>query len=137
MSTRPTSVTVVSIIIIVLACFGLLSTLLYFAVKDDPMVQQALQGSAVPGTVQIALGLGSGLIDLICGILLLLRQGWARYVYVILGVANIIYTFATSPYTPFMLVLSTVFFLVVAYFLFTPKARAWFGKRETATPAAQ
>lgn len=134
MSARPNSVTVAAIIIMVLSGFGLLSMLFLFEMKDSPLMQQALQANPTPVPVQIGIGLTGSLLCLACGILLLLRHGWVRYVYIVWSVGSIVYGFITSP-TPLLMIPGTVIFLVLAYFLFTPAARAWFGKQDAA-PAA-
>ena len=132
MSTRPASITVIGIILMIFGGFGVLAMLMFIAMKDSPFMQPALQMNPMPVSVQIAFGLVGTLVYILCGALLLLRQGWARYAYILWNVFSIAYTLYTSPYSPLLLIPSVVILAVAVYFMFTPPVRAWFRKQDAA-----
>lgn len=133
MPARPMSVTVVAWILIVFALFGLLGVLFTALLWDTPLVQQTLARVHAPVPVQAAIGLGGLAIRLACGIALLFRQNWARYLYTGWAVIGLAYAVIASPYTLWLLVPTLIFTLVIVYFLFTPAAKKYFAGK---TPEA-
>ncbi len=133
MTPRPDSITVIGWLLIVFGVFGILGLLLMAAIWNSPMVQQALAQSHAPISVQITVGLSGMIIRPACGIALLLRQNWARFVYVGWSLIACAYAVITSPCTPLLLIPSLVLTLVIVYFLFRPVATEYFTGK--ATPA--
>lgn len=132
MPARPMSVSVVAWLLIVLALLGLLGMLMLLAMSGSPIMQASLARAHMPLPVQLSFGTFSSLVQLLCGIALLFRQNWARFLYAVWSVIALGYGVVTSPYTSWLLVPSLVFVLVVVYFLFRPAARGYFaGDTET------
>ncbi len=119
---RPTSVTVIGWILLVLGAIGFLGLLCSLG---NPMARQAMAASPVPFPVQIALsavGLG---VSIVSGFFLLKGANWARFLYIVWSVAGFAFSLATSP-AKLMLVPGIAIFLVIAAFLLAPKASAYF-----------
>ena len=132
MDKRPDSVTVIGIILIVFGGFGLLGSLAFFALKDNPMIQQALAQMQVPVSVQIAISLAGALISIGGGIAVILRQGWAVYLLTAWAVAALGYGFYASPSVLGVLV-SLIYWALILVFLFLPANRAWFKGKSAAS----
>lgn len=126
MPVRPLSVTVIAWILIVFGLFGLLGVLMLLAMSGSPIMQASLARAHTPLPVQLTLGTFGSLVQLLCGIALLFRQNWARFVYAGWAVIGLAYTVITSPYTLWLIAPSLVFVLVVVYFLFRPAAQQYF-----------
>ncbi len=126
MTARPISITVIGWILIVFGAFGVLGILVTAAMWNSPLMQQMLARVHAPIPVQIAVGVTGMIIRPACGIALLLRQNWARFLYVGWSLCAFAYTIVSSPYTPLILIPSVVLTLVIVYFLFTPIARQYF-----------
>jgi len=71
------------------------------------------------------------LITLVCGIAMLKGQNWARLLYVGWSIIGFIIGMATSPMKALMIP-GVIVFLVVAFFLFRPKANEYFKATEAA-----
>ena len=136
MSERPTSITVIGWILIVLGILGLLGMLVFAGLMNSPLVQQTMEASRVPASVQLGVGFTGTLIYLVCGISLLKRQGWARFVYAAWGLISFIYMFLSSPYPSLLMIPNVVLYLVIVFFLFTPASRTYFASRKEPTSAA-
>jgi hypothetical protein len=132
MNARPTSVTVIGWILIVFGICGLLGMLLFAGLMNSPLVQQTMEASRVPASVQLAVGFAGVAVYLVCGISLLKRQGWARFVYAIWGLASFVYMFLSSPYPSLLMIPSAVLYLVIVFFLFRPAARTYFAGKDSA-----
>ena len=135
MPARPMSVSVVAWILIVFALFGLFSMLILLAISGSPLMQASLARVHAPLPVQISFGTFGSLVQLLCGIALLFRQNWARFLYTGWAVIGLAYSVITSPYTLWLIVPSLIYTLVIVYFLFTPAAKQYFTGANTATAA--
>ena len=136
MSARPTSITVIAWILIVLGGFGLLGMLMFAGMMHNPLVQQTLEASRVPAPVQLAIGFAGTLVYVVSGVALLLRQGWARYLYAVWGLASFAYTLYSTPYPSVLFIPSVVLYLVFLFFLFRKTSRTWFARSGETPPAA-
>lgn len=132
MPVRPVSVTVVAWILIVFGIFGVFAILFAALLWNMPLMQQGLAQIHAPVPVQVATGLAGVVIRLSCGVALLFRQNWARFLYAVWSVFALGYTVVTSPFTLWLMVLSLALTLVFVYFLFTPAARQYFTGASTA-----
>lgn len=136
MDKRPSSVTVIGVILIVFGGLGLLSSLAFFALKDNPMVQQIMSQAqaqmTVPMSVQIAISLVGSLISIGCGIAVMMRQGWAVYLLTAWALAIIAYGLYASP-SLFGILGGLIYWGLILGFLYIPANRAWFAGKSAAT----
>ena len=123
MKSRPTSLTVVSWILIVLGPLAILP--LFMGTMHDPHVVELMNKSPFPISVQYALMWLGALVTSGSGVLMLYRQSWARPVYVGWNILGIIIGLTTSP-IKMMLLPGILVFAVIAFFLFRPAANAYF-----------
>ena len=122
MHKRPTSVSVIAWILIVMAGISLISTTV---VINTPEMHRIMAKSSTPIPVQYAMSYIGLLITMVSGIAMLKGMNWARYVYVIWGVFGFIVGMVTSPMKVAMIP-GVIMFLACAFFLFRPKATAFF-----------
>ena len=132
MNARPTSVTVIAWIIIVTSAISLVSTLFLI---NNPTAQELMAKSPLPPSVQYAMIFVGLLVAVVCGFLMLKRANWARLLYVGWGVLNLIISFFTTP-GKLMMLPAMIFLAVVVFFLFRPKANAFFSGESNADVTA-
>lgn len=122
MKSRPKSVTVVCWILIVI---GILPIFTLQHAMNDPRAAELMSQSPLPLSVQygmIYLGLA---ITLISGIAMLKGKNWARMLYIGWSILGFIIGIATSP-AKVMMIPGIIIFAIFAFFLFRPKANAFF-----------
>src|SRR5690348_12205848 len=84
MRTRPTSITVIAWILILMGGISLVTTTLMIdTVMNDPAARELLSKSAIPLPVQYAMTYVALLIMLVSGVAILKGQNWGRWLYVI------------------------------------------------------
>ena len=139
MRTRPTSVTVIAWILIVMGGISLVSTTVMIGTGmidkvmiDNPAARELISKSPIPVPVQYVMSYISFLIMLVSGVAMLKRQNWGRWLYVVGTAAGFIIGVMTSPLKEAM-VPGLVVFVVVTFFLFRPKANRYFSDPEPAT----
>lgn len=119
---RPTSITVISWILIVIGGLNLVTTTLNM---NNPEVRALMEKSLLPVSVQIAMiYVGMGIL-VICGAAMLNGQNWARWLYVIWNLIGIGVSLATSP-MKLLLVPGILVFILITFFLFRPNATLYF-----------
>jgi len=126
MNKRPTSITVISWILIVIGGISLIMTT---AMINNPEVQDLMAKSAIPIPVQYVMSYIGLLVLIGSGVGMLKGMNWARYLYVIWSLLGFGIGITTSPMKAAMIP-GFVVFLIVAFFLFRPKARAFFVPHE-------
>jgi hypothetical protein len=126
---RPTSLTIIGWVLIVLGAFGLLGALM---VTANPVALQMLEQSSIPVSVHVAMSVIGGLVSIACGYGVLKGLGWSRLAYTAWIVITAAVTLISMPFTSFMIV-GWVIQAVIIYFLFRPEATAWFGGGATAS----
>ena len=126
MNERPTSITAVSWVLIILGGLSLVTTT---AMINNPMVQEMMAKSSIPISVQYALSYVGLLVTIVSGVAILNGQNWARYLYVIWSFIGLVIGFATSPMKA-ALIPGLVVFLVIAFFLFHSNSTAFFVAEE-------
>ncbi len=131
MKTRPTSVTVISWILIAMGAISLITTT---AMINNPTVKELMGKSPFPIPVQFAMTYAGLLMTIVAGSGMLKGFNWARLLYVCWSAIGSIIAFATSPMKAAMIP-GVVVFLVITFFLFRPKATAFFSAAEAATDA--
>lgn len=119
---RPTSLTIIGWLLIVMGIFGLISQL---TMQDNPAVQQVLAESPLPASVHMILGIIGAIVGVVSGYGVLKGMNWSRYLYVGWSAVGLVIGLLTTPFTSIM-VLSLVFVGVFAFFLFRPAANDWF-----------
>ena len=120
---RPTSLTIIGWVLIVLGAFGLLATLL---VPANPVATAMLEQSPLPVSVHLAIGAIGALISIASGYGVLKGLGWSRLLYTAWILISVAITLVTMPFTSIMVV-GWVLQAVIIFFLFRPEASAWFG----------
>ena len=119
---RPTSITVIAWILIVLSAIGLLGTVM---MMNNPDVIEAMAVSKLGVGTQQILAVVSSIITAICGYGMLQGKNWSRLLYVIsslLGIALNAYAMPMGGAFYF----SVAIFVVICFFLYRPAANAWF-----------
>jgi hypothetical protein len=96
---------------------------------NNPDVQELMAKSPIPIPIQYAMSYAGLLVMIVSGIAMLKGKNWARLLYVIWSLVGFVIGIATSPMKAAMIP-SFVVFLVVAFFLFRPKATAFFAPHE-------
>lgn len=119
---RPTSLTIIGWLLIVMGIFGLISQL---TMQDNPAVQQVIAESPLPASVHMILGIIGAIVGVVSGYGVLKGMNWSRYLYVGWSAVGLVIGLLTTPFTSIM-VLSLVFVGVFAFFLFRPAANDWF-----------
>ena len=132
MSQRPESVTVIAWLLIVFCGFGLMGSLAGWTVHDWPMMQPLLASYKEPYPVVLAIAVGCLALHIVCAVALLLRQGWARHVYVASALLMAAYSAWVTPWPQFVLP-SLIFPIVASMFLYRPLANQWFASEAAAT----
>ena len=121
---RPTSITVISWILIVLGALGVLGSAL---MSNNPDVMEQMAVSKLGAGTQQALGIIGSVLSIISGYGMLQGKNWARLLYVIstaIGIALNLYAMPMSG----MQWISVALFAVVLFFLYRPAANAWFNR---------
>lgn len=131
MKTRPTSITVISWFLIVI---GGISLILTTVMINNPEALALMEKNPIPIPLQYVMSYAGLLVMVISGIAMLKGKNWARLLYVIWSVVGFAIGIATSPMKAAMIP-GLIVFLVVAFFLFRPKASAFFVPREIAENA--
>jgi hypothetical protein len=133
MRTRPTSITVIAWILILLGGISLVTTTLVInsAVIDNPAVQELMSKSLIPVPVQYAMTYIGLLVTLVSGVAMLKGQNWGRWLYVVGTALGFLIGIVTSPLKGAMIP-GFVVFVVVTFFLFRPKANKYFSGEEAA-----
>lgn len=131
MKNRPTSVTVIAWILIVLGSISLITTTVMIG---NPTALALMKKSPLPIPLQYAINYIGICVMIVSGVAMLKGCNWARYLYVIWSIIGLVIGFATSPMKA-MLLPGLVVVAVVVFFLFRPKASAYFLPDKTADDA--
>ncbi|WP_437653540.1 hypothetical protein [Sorangium sp. So ce1182] len=131
MKKRPTSVTVVACILIVLGGVTALSILATF---NNPMTRDLMSKSPIPIPVQYIITCAGVLNMLVCGVAMLKGHSWARLLYVIGSAIGFSIGIATSPMVA-AFIPGLVVFIVVVFILFRPRANEYFTPTEPSSDA--
>jgi len=133
MRTRPTSITVIAWILILMGGISLVTTTVVInsATINNPAMQELLSKSLIPVPVQYAMTYIGLLVMLVSGVAMLKGQNWARWLYVVGTALGFLIGVMTSPLKGAMIP-GFVVFVVVTFFLFRPKANEYFSDQESA-----
>ena len=131
---RPTSVTVVSWILILMGAVslvGVVSTLNNPQIKEQ--TAELIAHSSIPVPVQYAMSFGGMLVLIVSGEAMLLGQNWARFLYVVWNGVGFIVGLITSP-MKLLMIPSGLVYLVLVLLLFRPRANQFFASSKVSTP---
>ena len=129
---RPLGVTIVGVLIILIAAFGVLSIIHASVNRPAAMELSALAslaGDRVPTNTRHAVGFLTGAVEFIAGFLIL--GGWemGRTIYVAIGAIALVFAFVTSPLGD-PLWLGLVLFGVFVFVLYQPESSQWFRRSD-------
>ena len=122
---RPTSVTIISWILIVLGALGVLVAAL---MSNNPDVMEQMAKSKLGAGNQQIIGIVSSVVSIVSGYGMLQGKNWGRLLYVISTVIGIALNFYAMPMGGAEY-LAIAIFVVVLFFLYRPAANAWFNRR--------
>src|SRR4051812_16536392 len=128
---RPTSVTVIAWFLIVIALISLVTS---YKALDNPISQELMAKSLLPISVQYVMLFVGLLISLASGVAMLKGMNWGRTVYVVWSAIGFVITLATSP-IKIAVIPGAVVFAIIVFFLYRPKATAYFVPKEAANDA--
>ena len=131
MKKRPTSITVIAWILIIMGGISLISSAVMI---NNPMARDLMRKSPIPIPFQYAMSFVGILIMIISGIAILKGQNWARFLYVVWSLFGFVIGIATSPMKAAMIP-GLIVFLIAAFFLFRPKANEFFAPIKEASNA--
>lgn len=132
MNDRPTSITVIGWILIVLGVVSIVG--LVFTI-GNPRVQEFMARSTIPAPVQIFMLVAGMTIQMVCGVAFLKGYNWGRLLYVIGTGISIAVGLAMSP-VKLAMAPGIILFAVVVIFLYRPAANSFFNAPMPATPDA-
>ena len=138
MRTRPTSITVVAWILILMGGISLITMTLMISTGmidkftvDNPAARELMNKSPIPVPIQYAMTYVTLLIKLVSGVAILKGRNWGRWLYVVGTAAGLLIGIVTSPLKGVMIP-GLVLFVVVTVFLFLPNANQYFSDQESA-----
>lgn len=131
MKKRPTSITVIAWVLIVLGGLSLVTTAV---MTNNPTAVALMSKSALPVPVQYVISYVGSLVMVVAGVAMLKRQNWARWLYVGWSIIGFAVGLATSP-TKLAMIPGLVVFLILTFFLFRPKANEYFAGLESTANA--
>ena len=99
---------------------------------NNPAVRSMMEQSPVPMNVQYAMMYLGVVILFICGLGFLKGKNWARLLYVIWGILGICMNFLILKLSP-VLIPGIVFFVIIVFFLYRPKANLFFAGKDIET----
>lgn len=123
---RPTSITVIawlSFVSVGLSLFPFMNN------QNSPMAQEMMRRNLLPIPLQHLLQYADIPISLVIGIALLKGKNWARSLWVVYGIFGLIIFLVAWPIKA-MVIPSLVFLAFLTFFLFRPKANAYFAGKE-------
>lgn len=125
MEKRPTSMTVIGVLLIIFALFGAFGVI---AAGSNPIMTQALAQIHMSLAVYQAYGALGIVISLACAYGIMKGQPWGRVLYLVWGILGLVVGLFISPMKA-ALVLSLVFLVIICGFLWTNTANDWFQAR--------
>ncbi len=108
---------------------NLMNLFIITAMINNPTVQDLIAQNPIPIPVQYAMSYIGLLVTIVSGVAMLNGANWARYLYVISLLVGSVIGIVTSSMKAAMIP-GFVVFLVMAFFLFRPKASAFFVPHE-------
>ncbi|MFL6850714.1 MAG: hypothetical protein ACJ8EH_07655 [Sphingomicrobium sp.] len=125
MEKRPLSLTIIAWFLIIFSLFGLYGVA---TMGSNPIALKMIEQMHTSVVFQQVWGTIGALINIACAYGILKGQPWSRVLYVVWGAIGIVVSFFIAPMKA-VIVLSIVFFVVIAAFLYTNTANDWFQAR--------
>lgn len=122
MKERPISITIISWFLIVTNIMSVIVTLVNI---NNPDVKVMMQLSALSLEVQYLMMVIGLIISISCGFLMLSGNVIGRNLYMVWTILSLSIALFTSPLKT-LLIPGIIFFMVVAFFLYRPKANQYF-----------
>lgn len=122
---RPLSLTIIGWFLVVISLFGLYGVV---TAGSNAIAMKMLQQMNVSLVLYQAWGVIGAIVNLICAYGILKGYPWSRVLYVVWGIIGLVVSFYISPMKS-VIVLSLIFLVIIAAFLFTNKANDWFSAR--------
>lgn len=122
---RPTPVTVIGWLLIVLSVMSAMGYLSLVLQQNDPQVQEALKASKLPVQVTYGMWVAGIAVLFACGYAMLGGKNWARLLYVGWTGLGMCVSLFTAP-SKLMLLPGVAVFAVITYFLYRRDANAFF-----------
>lgn len=126
MKLRPTSVTIISWILVAVGGISLITSTLTL---KNAAARELMARSPLPLSVQYAMLYAGLLVTITSGIAMLKAQNWGRLLYVVWGALGSLISITTSPMKTAMIP-GVVVYLVIVFFLFRPRANQYFGESQ-------
>jgi hypothetical protein len=123
MNERPTSITLIAWILIILGGF----TLIWVTTR---LTKELIGPSLISSPIEIALIYLGVLSYLVSGIAILKAQNWARFLFIIWQVIYYNIRMARNPFATGIVPIVFIFLIVPGFFLFRPRANDYFAGRE-------
>ena len=131
MMKRPTSVSIIAWFLI---ATSLISVITSYTSLDNPVAQELMAKNLLPMSVQYVMLYVGLAISLASGFAMLKGLNWGRTLYVVWSVLGIVIGLATSP-MKLMLVPGVIVLGIIVFFLYRPKANAFFSAPQAANDA--
>lgn len=125
MEKRPLSLTIIGWFLILGGLFGAYSAL---TMGSNEVALRMMEDSGMSLRFQQALAVIGAAVALVSAYGIFKGLPWSRVLYVGWSVVALAIGLATSPFKGIMM-LSVLFLVVIAYFLFRPEADSWFAAR--------
>jgi hypothetical protein len=122
MNKRPTSITVISWIMIV---YCLLILPVFLLTMNKPGLIKIMAKRQAPVPVQQVLIIAEILVSIVSGSFMLRGANWARWLYIGFGGVLLVFNLATSP-ARLMIIPSLICYAIILFFLLRPAANAYF-----------
>lgn len=125
MEKRPVPLTVIAVILIIFAAFGLIGV---FVIGMVPAMTASLAQMHISMALYQAWGALGAIVTVVCAYGILKGLPWSRVLYLVWGVIGLAVSAYISP-TKSSVVLGLVILVVVCIFLWTNAANDWFQAR--------
>jgi hypothetical protein len=125
MEKRPLSLTIIAWFLIIISLLGLYGVI---TMGSNPVAMKMLDQMHVSLMFQQVWGVISCIVNLVCAYGILKGFPWSRVLYVCWSLIGLVVGFYTSP-MKVVLVVSVIFLVVIAAFLFSLRGNEWFAAR--------
>ena len=119
---RPTSITVIAWILLISSLFSIAAN---FYNMSNPLVLEMMARGALPISAQFGMIFIGLVVTIVASIAMLKGREWSRKLYLGWSALAMLVSLGTSP-MKVMLIPSFLVLALVAYFLYRPKANAYF-----------